>query len=561
MHITVWRRYIFLVILLCIAAGKGFATHVVGGEVTYQYKGSDKYSVRLDLFIDCLNGSPGAIAQDATAFFYVFYKNTNALVTGFPLEIGRSGPERLVKLNYNCLGNTPNACVDHYWYTTEMTLPAGKGDYIISFQRCCRNGSITNLSNPLNQGANYWTTVPDPGSLPDKTNNSSAVFRELPPNFLCINAPLKFDHSATDADGDSLVYDLFYPYLGATPSQPRPDNGGNGAPDVPPFANILYSGSYNYTVPMDGNPQLSINSKTGLLYVIPTKLGQFVVGIRVKEYRNGVLISETKRDYQFNVLDCQLNVFAAFTSPSKTCDTTVQFKNTSISASTYHWDFGVPGIADDTSNDVTPVFHYPKPGIYPVSLSVRGNNCNDTAVDTVRIGRKFKATLSAMPGTCGGKTEFLANSSAPYVKLLVDGKLYGSKKTAVSLTPGTYIAVLQVVDTIADCNDTINTSVKVEDMAADLRLANVFTPNGDGFNDCYRLAGDYQTCLKGHIVIYNRWGELVFASEGLDFCWNGKVNNTGVLLPEGVYFYQLTTETIDTKSVKKLLSGSINLMR
>lgn len=538
-----------------------WATHVVGGEITYQYKGGNRYAVRLDLFIDCLNGNPGAISSDATAFFNVFYKNTRTLVQGYPVEQQRSGPERIVKLNYNCLGNMPNACVDHYWYEKEMILEAGLGDYIISFQRCCRNGSITNLDQPLNQGANYWTTIPDPQSIKDTMPNSSAVFKELPPNFLCVNAPLKFDHSATDADGDSLEYDLFFPYIGATPILPRPDNGLNGTPDYPPFQHVTYSGKYTDAVPLDGNPQLTINAKTGALFLIPTKVGQYVVGIRVREFRKGVLVGETKRDYQFNVLDCKLNVFASFASPSQLCDTTVAFKSQSVSASSFHWDFGLNGISTDTSNLENPVFNYPSPGLYKVSLEVTGNNCRDTATDTVRIGRKFKGNLTASTAPCAGKTTFVTETKAHQFEILVNGKIYNQSPLQVDLPVGAYVAQLVTIDTLAACNDTFSSSVVVSDNIVDLRLANVFTPNGDSLNDCFHLAGDFQTCLFGKAKVFNRWGELVFSSPTLEFCWNGKVQNTGPDLPEGVYFYQLELNKPLGPGGNKRITGSVNLIR
>ena len=39
------------------------------------------------------------------------------------------------------------------------------------------------------------------------------------------------------------------------------------------------------------------------------------------------------------------------------------------------------------------------------------------------------------------------------------------------------------------------------------------------------------------ILIYNRWGELVFESKDRDFRWNGTYNNTGAALPGGTYAY------------------------
>lgn len=50
-----------------------------------------------------------------------------------------------------------------------------------------------------------------------------------------------------------------------------------------------------------GGAPLQIDSETGLLTGLPNTVGQFVVGICIEEYRNGVLISTTRRDFQYNV--------------------------------------------------------------------------------------------------------------------------------------------------------------------------------------------------------------------------------------------------------------------
>ena len=363
----IWLRILsaaFLLLLLNMAN----ATHIVGGEMTYKYLGSNQYRIRLDLYIDCLNGNPQAISSDATAWIGVWDGNTKRIISGYPVEVSRSGPSRIQKTNYNCIAIAPNACVDHYWYETTMTLAPRTGGYIVSFQRCCRNNSISNLNRPDITGANYWTAIPDSRTNPDKKENNSAVFKELPPNFLCTNTPLNFDHSATDADGDSLVYELFWPFTGGTTSQPRPDNRFNGTLENPPFSQITWSGGYSETNPINGNPALAIDSKTGKLTLIPTLTGQFVVGIIVKEYRKGVLISQTRRDYQFNVQACVIDVVASYFAPTVVCGYTYQFRNQSTGGQRYHWDFGVAGTNTDTSNQFQPSFTFPAAGKYKVKL-------------------------------------------------------------------------------------------------------------------------------------------------------------------------------------------------
>lgn len=367
------------------------ATHIVGGEMTYKYLGNNQYRIRLDVYVDCLNGSSEAISSDATAIIGIFNGNTKNILSGYPINVSRKGPTRIQKTNYNCLKVTPNACVDHYYYETTVTLPPTNGGYYVSFQRCCRNGSITNIIAPGATGANYWAFIPNVSDV--GFENTSAVFKELPPNFLCTNTALKFDHSATDADGDSLVYSLITPYLGADQNNPRPNNGNAGMLEKPPFTQLQWKNTYTADDPIDGNPKISIDPETGLLTLTPTKVGQFVVGISVKEYRKGKLVSEVIRDYQFNVQSCVVDVVASFFAPKYVCGYTYQFQNLSSGAQRYHWDFGIDSLNSDTSNTLRPVYTFPGPGTYQVTLIAYKTTCADSFKAKVTVVEPQKPKL------------------------------------------------------------------------------------------------------------------------------------------------------------------------
>ncbi len=379
-----------------------FSTHIVGGEMTYTSLGNNQYKLRLDLYIDCINGSAEAISSDAQAYISVFNGSTQKILTGYPVLVNRRGPERVEKTNYNCILVKPNACVDHYYYETTVTLSPITGGYYVSFQRCCRNGTISNIIDPGGTGANYWVFIPDPRKIGKA--NSSAVFKQLPPNFLCTNTALKFDHSAVDSDGDSLVYSLVTPFTAANTVDPRPDNRGNGTIESPPFTQIQWRNTYSDQYPIDGIPGMKIDSFTGLLTLTPTKVGQFVVGISVKEYRNGVLITEVIRDYQFNVQACKVDVVASFFAPKFICGYTFQFQNLSTGAQRYHWNFGVDSLSNDTSNSIRPTYTYPKEGTYKVKLYAYKTTCTDSFELTVTVVKPQFPQLPNDTVICPGST-------------------------------------------------------------------------------------------------------------------------------------------------------------
>ncbi|MFY0644176.1 MAG: gliding motility-associated C-terminal domain-containing protein [Bacteroidia bacterium] len=360
------------------------ATHIVGGEMYYELLDADKseYKITLRVFVDCENGSPQAIASDATAIIGVFDAGTRNYETQY--SVSRTGPKRINEVNYSCVRPPSSVCVDEYVYTTIRIINPGTNGKILAFQRCCRNNTIDNIVSPQSTGATFWVKIP-----PSTTDNSSATFSNLPPNYVCVDAPLTFDHSATDPDGDSLVYFLNQPFQGATSNDPRPD-----PPSKPNYNRIIWANGYSTWNQVDGGPILTINSKTGELNVTPNRIGQYVIGIVVKEYRNGVLIGETYRDYQMNVIKCQFDILADFTTDGASasadayvfeCADTVWFKDRSLKADIYEWDFGDPTTTDDTSSQKNPWYVYPGNGDYRVKLKVINSLCEDEYVFTVRI--------------------------------------------------------------------------------------------------------------------------------------------------------------------------------
>ena len=67
---------------------------------------------------------------------------------------------------------------------------------------------------------------------------------------------------------------------------------------------------------------------------------------------------------------------------------------------------------------------------------------------------------------------------------------------------------------------------------------NTFTPNGDGLND-YFIPKGIGMDAEFEMHIYNRWGDLIFSSFGLDHPWEGKANNGADIVNEDVYVWKI----------------------
>jgi len=67
-------------------------------------------------------------------------------------------------------------------------------------------------------------------------------------------------------------------------------------------------------------------------------------------------------------------------------------------------------------------------------------------------------------------------------------------------------------------------------------IPNVFSPNGDGYNDNFVITG-LDRHPDSHIMIYNRWGKLIYEDENYQNDWNGKIGST--FAADGTYYYIL----------------------
>ena len=67
-------------------------------------------------------------------------------------------------------------------------------------------------------------------------------------------------------------------------------------------------------------------------------------------------------------------------------------------------------------------------------------------------------------------------------------------------------------------------------------IPSAFTPNGDGLNDTWAIGNLPE---ENELVIFNRWGELIYRKVNYANDWNG-TNRDGSKLPLGIYIYQLT---------------------
>ena len=89
-------------------------------------------------------------------------------------------------------------------------------------------------------------------------------------------------------------------------------------------------------------------------------------------------------------------------------------------------------------------------------------------------------------------------------------------------------------------------------------IPNAITPNGDGLNETlfFPQIENPEEFPNNELIIFNRWGDIVYQLRPYNNTWNG-INNNGNTLPEGTYYYILRLDL----SEGEVLRGAVTILR
>lgn len=167
--------------------------------------------------------------------------------------------------------------VEQYTYSDTVVFP-NAGDWYISYEECCRNAAILNMTQPSGESHHFYTKV-----VVDSVN-ATPVFLNPPIVLAQEGVPFYYNPLPFDANGDSIAWSLSVPLsMSGTP--------------------VL-----GYVLPSsDSLVPFNMDPITGEITFLPNLAGNFQVSVRVIEYRNGVQIGEISRDMQIIVVPCSNN--------------------------------------------------------------------------------------------------------------------------------------------------------------------------------------------------------------------------------------------------------------
>ena len=212
----------------------------------------------------------------------------------------------------NSLSIISSACTYLVQYSNVISLPNTTLGYHLVYERCCRPNNILNLLSSGDQGFAYLTWIP--GGAGGLIPNSSPTFDDTLVSYICRNDTGFIPNTATDPDGDSLVYSLEEPFKGVlgdgTFGNPPPiaDYGSvflNPYTINPPI--VDFAAGYNGSQLFGATGFQSIDATNGTTRFMSTTSGFYVASVEIKEFRNGQQIGVIRRNIQLIVDDCPNN--------------------------------------------------------------------------------------------------------------------------------------------------------------------------------------------------------------------------------------------------------------
>lgn len=575
----------FCFLLICAFTNQAKATHILGGEIYYDSLGNGFYKVTFEIYRDCNS----ATAYDNPLVYTIFNEDG----TFYSEEFVYLYSSAILPIVYDdpCVTPPDNICVEKGIYIDTVQLPFNPTGYQISYQRCCWANNIDNIVDPGNNGITLTTFIP--GSALTPVYNQGARFTNYPPLVLCSQNTLVFDHIAFDPDGDSLTYELADPLLGGSIVNviPNPES-------PPPYAGVTWNAGYSTLLPFGAGSAITINPQTGMMSFTPNNIGNFVAGVKVNEYRNGVLINSKIRTFAFRVVVCQVDIPISvnITGPPQlvedcgiagfiisridtTTNLVVQIGLSGTATNGVDYPFipnalTIPtGVFSDTITIEALLDSLPEP-TETVFFSVIVPNPCDGTFDTTSIAlnlvdyQPLSVIANDSLNVCANGSEIpwlgcaVSFGLPPYQYTWSPGFFPSSDTISLAgvlLLPNENAFSLEVQD---QCGKTATVNSILVYNQCPLEAPNVLTLNGDLTNDVFIIQhlADYNNV---RLQVFNRWGNLVYENPDYQNDWSG-LTMDGKPLTDGVYFYTVLPDSEkytydDQDQTQFLLTGFLHI--
>ncbi len=192
-----------------------------------------------------------------------------------------------------------------------------------------------------------------------------------------------------------------------------------------------------------------------------------------------------------------------------------------------------------------------EPGLYSVTIT-NGNKCFDT--DSIKVINNSTPTVDL-----GSDTVKIKNN---YYYLIDAGNWFSnylwsdnSRNSQLKVTNTGNYAVIVTDKYGCKSSDSIYVEISISKF---IFIPSAFSPNSDNLNDCFGpVTADNFYCSDYNMLVFDRWGKIVFQSDDIKQYWDGTSN--GTICPEGLYICIIKYKDVTNKKIKKF--NSITLLR
>jgi gliding motility-associated-like protein len=233
---------------------------------------------------------------------------------------------------------------------------------------------------------------------------------------------------------------------------------------------------------------------------------------------------------------------------------------------TYNWNFGDVN-SYNTSDQKAPQHIYEYDGLYTVTLTVTSDKgCKNTKViaDLITVYPIPDAKFAADPEVASVIKPIiyfdnLSTGAVNYHWMFGDGdsSLNVNPYHQYAAVEGVYFVELRVESEFG-CKDTVFNTVIIRDEYT-FFAPTAFSPDNDLVNDEFFVAGNGIDENNFKMLIYDRWGEVIFDTENLNDKWNGKAKKGNKVCHTGTYTWYVIFK--DKQGIEHEESGFVTLIR
>lgn len=300
-----------------------------------------------------------------------------------------------------------------------------------------------------------------------------------------------------------------------------------------------------------GTPSYSLNWNTGSvsasITIIPNIASVY-----------GFTVTDANFCTQTKTVQIQVDsTIANFNNTSPVCNSLFSFTNTSVNNANSYWSFGDGQTSTANSNVVN---NYSASGVYTVNLiSVSPLGCKDSIQKVINVNVNYiylDFDFFNKEFKCLDSIYFINKSigATSFLWIFGDGSFGTQSNPSHTYPAGVY--QVSLIGTNLNCVDSLTKeiTITVSNAVSNEQKPNVFTPNGDGFNDIFDFH-KLGNCNAFTFEIFDRWGLLILKSiDKKQNFWDGRTTS-GEPVTDGVYFYIMNTENGDK------LSGTVTVFR